>query len=193
MRLDETIASDGASSVVAVVTNGNGQILMGRSTDADKRNGKWCFTGGGIKSKECTIEQSAERECWEESGLRCRAQGIIQYGNGFAVPPSVVFVLCITDAGGNIKHNNEFSEMKWVRPSEALNMLDLFEPNRAIIEKLLDHPLTEEVKHVHRPDPELTSRGGRYLVCKCGAVRGRDEFGYPDPKDTWHICDDCRL
>jgi 8-oxo-dGTP pyrophosphatase MutT (NUDIX family) len=143
MRLDETIASDGASSVVAVVTNGNGQILLGKSTDSDRRNGKWCFTGGGIKNKEITIEAAAERECWEESGLHCRAQGIIQYGNGFEVPPSVVFVLCVADAAGNIRHNKEFSEMKWARPSEALAWPDLFGPNRRIIEKMLDHPLME--------------------------------------------------
>lgn len=139
MRLDETIASDGASSVVAVVTNGNGQILLGKSTDADHRNGKWCFTGGGIKNREITIEAAAERECWEESGLYCRAQGVLQYGNGFQVPPSVVFIYCIADADGNIRHNKEFSEMKWMTPSEALGRLDLFEPNRSIIERLMDH------------------------------------------------------
>ncbi len=145
----ETIASDGTSSVVAVVTNGNGEILLGKSTDPDHRNGKWCFTGGGIKNKEISIETAAERECWEESGIRCRAIGIIQYGNGLSVPPSVVFVLCVADHGGNIRHNDEFSEMKWITPSEALGMLDLFEPNRSVIEKMLNHPLTEG-KRDHR-------------------------------------------
>lgn len=143
MRLSEAIAESHAKSVVAVVLNGNAQILLGKSKHSDDRKGKWCFPGGNIESKE-SIESAAEREVSEESGLDNRFYTIMQYGSAFRISPKVVFVLCIADASGDIRPSNEFSELQWFRPSEALNKDDLYHLNRDVLTRLLDFNLTEE-------------------------------------------------
>jgi mutator protein MutT len=93
---------------VAIITNENNEVLMGLSTANDFRNGKWSFVGGGIEKGE-TPEQAAEREAWEEAGIYVMAEGRV-----FVLKdrPSIVYVQC-RHVGGEIKHNNEFSEMRW--------------------------------------------------------------------------------
>jgi hypothetical protein len=47
----------------------------------------------------------------------------------------------------------------------------------------------ENPSHAHRAVREQSK--GRYLYCKCGAVRSRDEFGHASGR--WHSCDTCRV
>lgn len=135
--LYETVAGDLVASVVCVTTNGSNQILLGKAAknDYDDRDGKWCFCGGGIKNKELTVEQAAERELEEEAGIHGQADGVIQYGTPDGhVRRKIAFVLI--RASGEPKPNHEFSEMRWMGPSEALELVDLYQPNRQIIQQL---------------------------------------------------------
>lgn len=143
MKLYEAIAQNHVNSVVTVVINGNAQILMGKSSHSDDRKDKWCFLGGNIEPKE-TIEDAACREVKEESNLDNRFFSIIQYGNGLKMSPKTVFVICIADASGDIQPSNEFSEIQWFRPSEVVDKSDLYDPNRNILNRLIDFNLTEE-------------------------------------------------
>lgn len=143
MKLYEAIAKCHADSVVTVVINGNAQVLLGKSRHSDDRKGKWCFPGGHIEPKE-SIESAACREVKEESGLDTRYYSIIQYGSACKVSPKIVFVLCLADANGDIQPSNEFSELKWFRPSEALNSESLYDLNRDVLTRLIDFNLTEE-------------------------------------------------
>lgn len=52
----------------AVVVLRDNAILVGRRAK-DPNRGKWVFPGGRIEPFE-SIEQAAERELWEEAGLR---------------------------------------------------------------------------------------------------------------------------
>ena len=123
-------------SAVAVVLDDD-MVLLGRSTAEDDRNNMWCFPGGGIKENE-SPETGATRECGEETGVKASA-----VDDAFTIPnmKHVAFVLC-QRTGGKIKPNHEFSEMKFVKVLDAMNMEDLFEPNRYILDNLMaDYPI----------------------------------------------------
>lgn len=48
------------------------KILLTRRTD----NGQWCLPGGGMDAGE-SLEETCEREVWEETGLRARVTRLI--------------------------------------------------------------------------------------------------------------------
>jgi len=106
--LDSNISFSGVPlhSAVAIVLNDKNQILLGRSTDQDDRNGTLCFLGGGIDNDE-GCGYAAIREAWEEAGIDVEAELINPNCQG-----GVAFVIC-KYVDGEINHNNEFSEMNW--------------------------------------------------------------------------------
>jgi ADP-ribose pyrophosphatase YjhB (NUDIX family) len=53
--------------VAVLVTNANGEVLLGRR-NKDPRRGMWVLPGGGLEPGE-TWEQAARREVREETGL----------------------------------------------------------------------------------------------------------------------------
>jgi 8-oxo-dGTP pyrophosphatase MutT (NUDIX family) len=117
-------------SAVAVVLDSD-TVLLGKSTAEDDRNNKWCFPGGGIKENE-SPEIGAKRECREETGVKSSPMG-----KAFTIPnmDHVAFVLC-KHGGGKIKPNHEFSKMEFIKIADAIDMEDLFEPNRYILDNL---------------------------------------------------------
>jgi 8-oxo-dGTP pyrophosphatase MutT (NUDIX family) len=64
--------------------------LLGLATNGDDRRHKWVCPGGRVDKNE-HIERAAERECFEETGIRCQSTGRI-----FTMPdkPGVAFVHC---------------------------------------------------------------------------------------------------
>lgn len=80
--------------------------LLGLSTANDDRSGKWCFPGGGINSGE-SPKKAAERECFEELGVKCKAVGEpFSHGN----KKHVAFVPCkIESKKDKYVLNSEFS------------------------------------------------------------------------------------
>lgn len=84
-----------------------GQWLLGLSTASDDRKGKWIFPGGGIKDGE-RPEAAAVRECREETGVVCRANGA-----AFDMPgkPGIAFVHCRVSGTPVVKMNHEFRAM----------------------------------------------------------------------------------
>lgn len=72
--LEESDVSDVSDvSAVAVVKFKN-RWLLGISNSSDDRDGKWCHPGGHIKPRE-NPKKAAERECYEETGIKCKAHG----------------------------------------------------------------------------------------------------------------------
>lgn len=126
--LSEGTASKNDKTAIAVVLNANGAVLLGKAIKDDDRNDKWCFPAGGIK--DLSVEEAAERECLEETGIECEAQGTIANLDGR------IFVKCVARKEGPLNPNHEFSEIRWIRPEDALSLPDLFERNREIVERL---------------------------------------------------------
>lgn len=94
-------------SAVAVVQYKD-KWLLGLSTATDDRGNKWSSPGGGIKTRE-TPQKAAEREAFEETGIRCKA-----VGKPFEMPgkSGVAFVHCKVDGVPRpFKANNEFAAL----------------------------------------------------------------------------------
>ncbi len=95
-----------------------GRWLLGLSKSDDDRKGHWCFPGGGIKGSE-TPHQGAVRECWEETGVKCKAFGGIMTLDS---KPGVAFVYCKALGMPFIKHNHEFSDMRFLSLNEMSDL-----------------------------------------------------------------------
>ena len=118
------------TSAVAIVYDDNANVLLGKATNGDDRQGKWCFPAGGIEHGECPGD-AAERECFEETGFKSRTQGKV-FGHG--PKPKVGFVVC-RKLGGYAKPNKEFSEVKWVPWDKVLDLEDLYPDVAEVLKK----------------------------------------------------------
>jgi 8-oxo-dGTP pyrophosphatase MutT (NUDIX family) len=129
IALNEAVASDYASAV-GIVTCGDKYLLGLARNTGDDRSGKWVFPGGHVKRGE-KPSKAAEREVWEEAGIRCKATGEpISYGR-----KNVAFFKCTARSGQRFKHNHEFSAMGWFTKRE-MRALKLYDNVLKLIEKL---------------------------------------------------------
>jgi len=108
---------------VAIVRCRDKWLLGLAKNTGDDRNNKWVFPGGGIKSGE-SPEKAAERECKEETGIKCRAaSGVLDD----RPKPGVAFVACKADQTQlkKLKPNHEFAALGWFTTKE-MKSLDLY-------------------------------------------------------------------
>jgi 8-oxo-dGTP diphosphatase len=113
-------------AAVAVVFKGS-SVLLGKCLLKDDRLNKWCFPGGGIKSKE-TPYQAAVRECFEEMGIKVKARDRAPIVDDDL--DDVIFILC-DYVSGEITPNFEFSEGKWYSLNELPK--DMYSQNRKLL------------------------------------------------------------
>jgi 8-oxo-dGTP pyrophosphatase MutT (NUDIX family) len=120
-------------SAVAIVEYRDRWLLgMARNT-GDDRDSKWVHPGGGIKKGE-TPEKAAERECFEETGIRCKA-----VGKAFSMSdrPGVAFVHCRATSGDQkFKPNSEFSALGFFTMAEIRHLKPLFKNVKKLIESV---------------------------------------------------------
>jgi 8-oxo-dGTP pyrophosphatase MutT (NUDIX family) len=137
MRLSNLLLGEGSDgkpdrgfhAAVAVVGH-NGKWLLGLSKSDDDRRDKWCMPGGGIKNGE-NPEDAAIRECWEESGVRCKH---LRRAIRDSKKPGVAFVRCKA-ADTRIKPNHEFAVMGWFTRRE-MKSLALYSNVTRIIDRV---------------------------------------------------------
>ena len=107
-------SNDDFESAVAIVKH-RGKYLLGLSSSNDDRGKKWCMPGGGIKRGE-SPQQAAERECMEETGIKCTAIGPILT---IKDKPKVAFVPCRAAASpGKFVPNSEFVALGFFKPED---------------------------------------------------------------------------
>lgn len=119
-------------AAVAVVQHRD-KWLLGISRSNDDRSGKWTHPGGGIKKDE-TPEKAAERECFEETGIRCKS-----VGKAFSIPgkPGIAFVHCRTTSGNQkFKPNSEFSALGFFTMAELRDLKPLYNNVKKLIERV---------------------------------------------------------
>lgn len=119
------------SSVVAVVRH-NDRWLLGMAKNNGDRHGKWCHPGGQIRRGE-KPDKAAERECYEETGIRCKAEG-----KPFSIDKhkGVAFVPCkFTNSNYKIDVNNEFAAAGFFTMAEIRNLKPLYKNVIDVIEK----------------------------------------------------------
>jgi len=129
--LQEEVEPD-FKAAVAIVHQNNRWLLGLATKTGDDRSGKWCHPGGGIKPKE-NPKAAAVRECFEETGIRCRA-----VGEPFRLPAhkGVAFVPCkATSTHQKIDTNSEFSAAGFFTMAELRNLKPLYKNARNLIDR----------------------------------------------------------
>jgi ADP-ribose pyrophosphatase YjhB (NUDIX family) len=100
--------------------DGSGRLLLARRADT----GLWCLPGGATEVGE-SASAAAEREAWEETGLRVRATRLLAlYDNRlFAIPSPEAHmyhaVFQCEPVGGRLTTSRETTELRWVDEHEA--------------------------------------------------------------------------
>lgn len=112
----------------AIVTDGEGRLLLHRRSDNDR----WALPGGVMDIGE-TIAQCAEREVREETGLTVKAQRIIgiysdpehvfAYSDGEIRQEFSVCFACVILSGEIAKSDESLEVRFW--PVEDINTLDM--------------------------------------------------------------------
>jgi len=106
--------------------------LLGLARSKDDRNGKWVFPGGHTKSNE-SPERAAEREVYEETGIKCKAYGkAFTFGN----KKDVAFVHCKSQKQDKLSPNSEFSALGFFKKSEIKNLKQLYYNVKELIERV---------------------------------------------------------
>lgn len=128
--LQEEIEPD-FKSAVAIVQQRD-RWLLGLSKANDDRKTKWCHVGGRIKKGE-TPQKAAERECFEESGIRCNAVGKPFRSQAHK---GVAFVHCkVASINQKLDPNEEFSAVGFFTTSELRTLKPLYKNVRELIDR----------------------------------------------------------
>ncbi|WP_042383951.1 NUDIX domain-containing protein [Streptacidiphilus melanogenes] len=133
-------------SVVAVVRNAEGDLLLIRRTDNDR----WALPGGGHDIGE-RIARTVVREVEEETGIVVEVEGLV----GLYTDPEHVmayddgevrqqFSICFRarPVGGRLRTSSESKEVRWVAPAD-LDALDIHPSMRLRIAHGLSGERTE--------------------------------------------------
>jgi 8-oxo-dGTP pyrophosphatase MutT (NUDIX family) len=114
-------------AVGGLVYNKKGEVLVARSI----RKKTWTFLGGQVEVGE-NLEDALKREIYEESGIKVTVRKLVGiYSNvqqttwhdGKTLVPTKITLDFICDyVEGNVRVSNETSEVKWVKPSEAIEL-----------------------------------------------------------------------
>ncbi len=99
-------------NVYAVVERSGKYLVLRR------RNGVWEFPGGSIEKGE-TPERAAERETFEETGLKVKARGMICTTSAAFGRKYALYCVYRTELkAGEARISGEHAEMKWVGREE---------------------------------------------------------------------------
>lgn len=133
MHDDSTLSTIQLPTRVAVaIVAGQGGYLVGLRPAGVPLAGLAEFPGGKLRADE-TPQQAAERECLEETGIRVRAQSILEtvvehYAHGLI---EVNFVACeALDTGGTPR-----ASFRWVAAAD-LGSLEFPKANAKILQRL---------------------------------------------------------
>jgi len=133
-RLSLILESDDKFTAAVAIVKYRQKWLLGLSTASDDRSRKWCWPGGGIKRGEDPLK-AAERECWEETGIRPIAKGSI-----ITLPskPGVAFVPCRFSGTTKFKPNSEFSALGFFETNEFRSLV-LYKNTEELMQKARRH------------------------------------------------------
>lgn len=120
-------------SSVAIVQQRDRWMLGLTKNSGDDRAGKWCHAGGRIKNGE-SPKKAAERECFEETGVRVRAVGKPFRDQNHK---GVAFVHCrVTSTNQKLDPNEEFSAVGFFTIAELRTLKPLYKNVRKLIDSV---------------------------------------------------------
>ena len=129
--LQEEFEGEFTSAVGIVQSRDRWLVGLAKGT-GDDRTGKWVHPGGHIKRGE-SPKKAAEREVYEEIGIRCRA-----VGEPFRDPKhkNVAFVHCrVTTSGQKIDINHEFSAAGFFTLKELRSLKPIYKNVLSLIKR----------------------------------------------------------
>ena len=95
------------------------RFLIIRRSDIDDRAGRWTLPGGHIDDEDCTIEDGAARELYEEANLKCEICDLTYLGQ----PKPEKFYFLTTKWSGEVNvFEKTWSERSFI---EWFNRFDL--------------------------------------------------------------------
>jgi 8-oxo-dGTP pyrophosphatase MutT (NUDIX family) len=129
-------------AAAAVVTDGEGRILLQRRTD----NGLWALPGGGMEMTD-SLPGTAVREVKEETGLDVEITGlvgtytdpkhVIAYSDG-EVRRQFAVVFTARVVGGTLVMSDESTELRFVAPDD-LDSLPMHHTQRLRLSHFLEN------------------------------------------------------
>jgi len=112
---------------VGAVVVREGRVLLVRR-GADPARGLWAIPGGGLRLGE-TLQQGAEREILEETGIMIRAGAPVFVCDSFEMDDDgryrfhyVIIDLAADYLSGEMKASDDALEARWVSPAEIRNL-----------------------------------------------------------------------
>jgi len=122
-----------------LVYNNNDEIFLAKNVKWDD---KWTVIGGHLEMGE-SLQDCAKREVKEETNLEIEDIRLVDiqesiFPNTYYKNKHMIFVdFSAKMSGGDAKLNDEFSEYKWFKPEDALQ-LDLSTSTKSFIENFLN-------------------------------------------------------
>ncbi|MFZ5954407.1 MAG: (deoxy)nucleoside triphosphate pyrophosphohydrolase [Candidatus Dependentiae bacterium] len=122
--------------VIAAVFAKDGKVLIAQRAKKDVLFGKWEFPGGKLEDNE-TEHECLKRELFEELGIHVEVGSYIcsSYFEHKNAPYEMRAYFVTSYSGEFVLH--EHQEIKWVA-HEELSEYDMPEPDKPIVEKLLE-------------------------------------------------------
>ena len=117
------------------------RFLIIRRSDIDDRAGKWTLPGGHIDDEDCTIEDGAARELYEEANLKCEVCDLVYLGQ--PKPEKFYFLTTKWDGEVNVDKPNpktdkiEHDAYKWAAINDIKD-IDNTEIPIYLLEKALE-------------------------------------------------------
>jgi 8-oxo-dGTP pyrophosphatase MutT (NUDIX family) len=126
---------------IVACLNKKQQFLIIRRSDIDDRAGQWTIPGGHIDDEDCTIEEGAVRELYEEADLKCEVCDLVYLGQ--PKPEKFYFLTQKWTGEVNVDKPNpktddvEHDDFKWAT-IEEIKDLDNSEIPIYLLEKALE-------------------------------------------------------
>ena len=144
-------------AVGAIVRRGTAVLLVQRATAPNA--GLWAIPGGKVQPGE-TLQQAAEREIKEETGVLIRAgepifcfDVIERDGHGELRYHYVIVDLLAEYLGGEPQADDDALDAAWVEP-QALARLDVNATTRQLLARLNAGPVSDDSDDQQGHDPE---------------------------------------
>ena len=125
---------------IVVCIDDKQRFLIIRRSDIDDRAGQWTIPGGHIDDEDCTIEDGAVRELYEETNLKCEVCDLVYLGQ--PKPDKFYFLTQRWTGKVNVDKPNpktkqiEHDDWKWVT-IEELKEIEYSEFPIYLLEKAL--------------------------------------------------------
>ncbi|MDP1520024.1 8-oxo-dGTP diphosphatase MutT [Porticoccus litoralis] len=120
---------------VAVIDDGDGQILIARRPDHVHQGGLWEFPGGKVEPGEAVFD-ALKREVWEELAIRVEAaEPLIEIRHDYPDKCVLLDVWCVNRFTG-VPSGNEGQPLCWVSKKQLANYA-FPEANQPIIEAVV--------------------------------------------------------